>query len=138
VLKTAAWSDEEQVNALIFGLESRVIPSTKRHLGPFFDSKEANNFLEKHVTADTTIIGPWIEGTRWVIGVKRRYNDAVTLIQEKLKNGAKEAGVANKFIDVISTSLDLKVNEEIIDFAASNQKFAQILTDFLSGRPRWL
>lgn len=138
VLKTAAWSDEEQVNALIFGLESRVIPSTKRHLGPSFDSREVNNFLEKHVTADTTVIGPWIEGTRWVVGMKRRYSDAVALLQEKLKNGGKEAGVANKFIDVIPASLDLKVNEEIIDFAASNEEFTRVLTDFLSGRPRWL
>jgi len=138
VLKTAAWSDEEQVNALIFGLESRVIPSTKRHLGPSFDSREANNFLEKHVTADTTVIGPWIEDTLWVVGTKRRYNDAVTLLREKLKTGGKEAGVANKFIDVIQTSLSLKVNEEIVDFAASNEAFARVLTDFLSGRPRWL
>jgi tRNA nucleotidyltransferase (CCA-adding enzyme) len=138
VLKTAAWSDEEQVNALIFGLESRVISSTKRHLGPSFDSREANNFLEKHMTADTTVIGPWIEGNRWVVGVKRRYNDAVTLLREKLKNGGKEAGVANKFIDVIPASLNLKVNEEIIDFAASNEEFARVLTDFLSGKPRWL
>lgn len=138
VLKTAAWSDEEQVNALIFGLESRVISPIKRHLGPSFDSREANNFLEKHVTADTTIIGPWIEGTRWVVGMKRRYNDAVTLLQEKLKNGGKETGIANKFINVISTSLDLKVNEEIIDFITSNEKFIQVLTDFLSGKPRWL
>jgi tRNA nucleotidyltransferase (CCA-adding enzyme) len=138
VLKTAAWSDEEQVNALIFGLESRVIPSTTRHLGPSFDSREANNFLEKHVTADTTVIGPWIEDTRWVVGTKRRYNDAVTLLREKLKNGGKEAGVANGFIDVIQTSLSLKVNEEIVDFAASNEAFTQVLTDFLSGRPKWL
>ncbi|MCW3988037.1 MAG: hypothetical protein NWE87_06945, partial [Candidatus Bathyarchaeota archaeon] len=106
--------------------------------GPSFDSREANNFLEKHVTADTTIIGPWIEGTRWVVGMKRRYNDAVTLLQEKLKNGGKETGIANKFINVISTSLDLKVNEEIIDFITSNEKFIQVLTDFLSGKPRWL
>jgi tRNA nucleotidyltransferase (CCA-adding enzyme) len=138
VLKTAAWSDEEQVNALIFGLESRVIPSTTRHLGPSFDSREANNFLEKHVTADTTVIGPWIEDTRWVIGMKRRYNDAVTLLREKLKNGGKEAGVANRFTDVIQASLSLKVNEEIVDFAASNEPFVRVLTDFLSGRPKWL
>lgn len=138
VLKTAAWSDEKQVNAFIFGLESRVIPSTTRHLGPSFDSREAKNFLEKHVTADTTVIGPWIEDTRWVVGMKRRYHDAVTLLREKLKNGGKEAGVANKFIDVIQTSLSLKVNEEIVDFAASNEAFARVLTDFLSGRPRWL
>jgi tRNA nucleotidyltransferase (CCA-adding enzyme) len=138
VLKTAAWSDEEQMNALIFGLESHVIPLTKRHLGPSFDSQEANNFLEKHVTADTTVIGPWIEGTHWVVGMKRRYNDAVTLLREKLKNGGKETGIANKFIDVIQTSLRIKVNEEIVEFAASNQAFAQVLTDFLSGKPRWL
>jgi len=138
VLKTSAWSDEEQVNALIFGLESRVIPSTKRHLGPSFDSREANNFLEKHVTADTTVIGPWIEDTRWVVGMKRLFNDAVMLLREKLKNGGKEVGVANKFIDVIPTSLDIKVNEEIVDFAASNEAFARVLIDFLSGKPRWL
>jgi hypothetical protein len=90
------------------------------------------------VTADTTVIGPWIEDNRWVVGMKRRYNDAVTLLREKLKNGGKEVGVANKFIDVIQTSLSLKVNEEIVDFAVSNKAFTQVLTDFLSGKPRWL
>jgi tRNA nucleotidyltransferase (CCA-adding enzyme) len=138
VLKTAAWSDEEAVNAFLFGLESRVLPSTTRHFGPPFDSRDATNFLARHVTADTTVIGPWIEDTRWVVGMKRQYTDAVTLLREKLANGGREAGVATRFIDVIPASLDLKVNAELVDFAASNEAFARVLLDFLSGRPRWL
>ncbi len=138
VLKTTAWSDEQTVNVFLFGLETRILPATTRHLGPPFDSRDAPNFLTKHVAADTTVIGPWIEDTRWVVGVKRQYTDAVTLLRDKLANGGKEAGIATRFIDVIPASLDLKVNAGLLDYATSNEAFTRALLDFLSGRPRWL
>jgi len=138
VLKASAWSDEKGMNMLLFLLESRSLPIAKRHVGPPFDSKDANNFLAKHVNAKTTTLNPWVEGDRWLVGVKRCYTDAVSLLRERLKEGGKDTGIASQFTKAIETSLEIKVNEGIIELYSSNEEFAKFLTDFLFGRSKWL
>jgi len=138
VLKTSAWSDGKASHAFLLALESRIIPATKRHQGPPFYAREADHFLEKHLDADTTAIGPWIEGDRWIVGVQRRYTDAAVLLRDELKKEEGEAGVARNLLNAIKPSLEITVNEEIIERYGSDAAFIQSLLAFLSGRPKWL
>lgn len=138
VLKASAWSDERARNVLIFALESSLIPSSKRHIGPPIDSREAVSFLAKHAGVDSTLVGPWIEGDRWMVGVKRKYTNAASLLQDKLKDGGRDAGVAKKFAEGIKGSLKVLVNEEILSLYSSDKAFAVFLSDFLQGKPKWL
>ena len=138
VLKAYAWSDENERNVLAFALESCLLPPSKRHMGPLIDSREAVNFLAKHFGADSTAVGPWVEEKRWMVGVKRRYRSAVSLLQDKLREGGMDIGVAKRIAEGIRCSLKVLVNEEILDLYSSDKAFAAFLTDFLRGKPRWL
>jgi tRNA nucleotidyltransferase (CCA-adding enzyme) len=138
VLRASAWSNEKNVHVLLIGLESRFLATTKRHVGPPFDSNEVDHFLKKHVNAETTIFGPWIEGNRWIVGVKRRYKDSVSLLKDKLHDGGRSIGIPRGFTGSIQTSLQIQVNDEIMSFYSSNKAFAKYLTLFISGKPKWL
>ncbi len=137
VLRSSVWSDEKGSNVLIFELETKDISLSKRHIGPQFDSKEARNFLNKHLGAKNTISRPWIEGNRWIVGISRMYVNAIFLLREKLEDGGKNIGVASKFVENIKDS-EIYVNEEIIKFYISNKEFAKFLTKFLKSKPNWI
>jgi hypothetical protein len=55
-----------------------------------------------------------------------------------LKGGGKEAGVADRLSKVMSSGFRTLVDSEIIETYRKNKEFAVFLTDFLSGRPKWL
>ena len=137
VLRSSAWSDEEGLNALILELETRDLALSKRHIGPPVDSKETMDFLKKHLGAEKTVARPWVEGNRWMVGIGRRYVDAVSLLRERLRDGGRGIGVAGKLVESIKVS-KIYVNEEIADFYTSNRGFARFLTDFLSVKPKWI
>lgn len=137
VLKNEVWSDEREVNALVFGLETAKISPSKRHLGPPVDSEEAISFIGKHAKSDVTGIGPWAEGGRWITCVRRRYADAASLLKEALRNGGKDVRVAGGMAGDLKEA-EVYVNGEILDFYASSEGFAPFLTDFLRGRPKWM
>ncbi|UCH01549.1 MAG: CCA tRNA nucleotidyltransferase [Candidatus Bathyarchaeota archaeon] len=137
VLKGSSWSDERKNNVMIFALETSILPPSKRRIGPHFDSKDAIDFLAKHVGKDMTI-GPWIENKRWVIGVKRKYTDAVSLLREKLKNGGNDIGIARRLIEKIRSSHKILVNEEIIDLYSSNEQLKTFLIKFLDKKLKWM
>ena len=119
---------------LIFELETKDIPLSKRHIGPQFDSKEARNFLNKHLGAKNTVSRPWIEGNRWIVGISRSYVNAIYLLREKLGSGGRSVGIASKFVENIKDS-EIYVNEEIIKFYISNKGFAKFLSEFLKSEP---
>jgi tRNA nucleotidyltransferase (CCA-adding enzyme) len=137
VLKSKAWSNEKGTNALLFGLGSRYQSQTKKHVGPPSMSKEVTQFLTKYVAAESTVLDPWLEGSRWVVGVKRRYVDAVSLLNEKLHD-SKAVGIPKQFVDDFKVSLQIKVNEEIMEYITLNKELATFVSDFLVGRPKWL
>lgn len=112
----------------------------KLHLGPPLDKeKECERFVQKHLDRPSTVCGPYVEAGRWVVLVRRKFVDACVLLSDRLKDGGKNAGVA----DGISRFLKKKgfrilVNEESVEIYEKNRGFAVFLTEFLVGRPRWL
>ncbi|MEM3506859.1 MAG: CCA tRNA nucleotidyltransferase [Candidatus Bathyarchaeia archaeon] len=140
VIKSASWSDEELNNGIIFELEINPIPLIKKHLGPqVFRKEESKRFLEKHANAMDTISGPWIEGDRWAVEKVRKNFDSIALLKEKLKNGGREIGVAEKVSECFRKGgFEILSNEEIIDFYEKNNEFAIFFVKFLKSKKFWV
>jgi len=138
VTRSSAWTDENSGVSLVLELESRLIPSCKEHWGPPVTSNDSSNFLKKHLYADTTVSGPWIENGRWVVATKRKYTDCTKLLQEKLSDGGVNIGISVGLQEAIKKTGKILLNEEIIPLFKSNREFSVFLTDFLLGVPKWL
>lgn len=139
VLRDTVWSNEKTLSTFIFEVENRFIPKMKRHLGPPLKKKEeCENFLRKHVGADSTVSGPRVEEGRWVVDVKRKHTDAVNLLKEKLGDGGRRDGVAELVSKAVADSLEVMVNDEALKLYSASPEFAKFLTEYLEGKPRWL
>jgi tRNA nucleotidyltransferase (CCA-adding enzyme) len=140
ILRDLPWSDEKGLSMFLFELADTRISPVKLHLGPPIDKeKECERFIQKHLDKPRTVCGPYVEAGRWVVLVHRKFDDACVLLTEKLKDGGKNAGVA----DGISRFLTKKgfrilVNEEAAGIYEKNKGFAVFLTEFLVGKPKWL
>jgi tRNA nucleotidyltransferase (CCA-adding enzyme) len=139
IIKSASWSDENSNNGIIFELEMNPIPLLKKHLGPqVFRKEDSKRFLEKHVNAVDTASGPWIENDRWVVEKIRKNFDSIALLKEKLKNGGREIGVAEKVAECFKRGFEILSNEEIVNLYESNKEFAKFLVKFLMSRNFWI
>jgi tRNA nucleotidyltransferase (CCA-adding enzyme) len=139
ILRKLPWSDEKTLSMFIFELEQRFLPPVKKHLGPPLEKEhECEKFLLKHLNNLGTVSGPHIEGGRWVVELRRKYTDAVALLSEKLKDGGRSAGVAKQISHMLGKGFRILVNDEIVEIYEKNSGFAKFLTEFLSGKPKWL
>jgi hypothetical protein len=73
-----------------------------------------------------------------MVMVPRRTIDAVDLLNGKLLDGGKNAGVAELVAKSIQNSLKILVSSEISEVYEGNEDFAAFLTDFIFGKPFWL
>jgi len=139
VLRDESWSDEKALSVFVFELEQRFLSPVKKHLGPPLERKgECENFLRKYVGNSCTVSGPYVEDGRWVVEIKRKYVDAVKLINDKLKGGGRSVGIANSIAEELSKKFHIFINEEITELYERNREFAEFITKFLSGKPKWL
>ncbi|MEM2971451.1 MAG: CCA tRNA nucleotidyltransferase [Candidatus Bathyarchaeia archaeon] len=139
ILRATPWSDEKTLNMFIFELEQRTLPPVKKHLGPPLEKeRECEKFLKKHLNSLNVVSGPYIEDGRWIVNVKRKFVDAVALLNEKLVNGGRSAGVAEQISQTLLKGFKIYVGDEIVEVYEKNSVFATFLSEFLSGKPRWL
>ena len=139
ILRDLPWSDEKTLCMFMFELEHCCLPPVKKHLGPPLEKEqECEKFLKKHLNNFGTVSGPYIEDGRWVVGLRRKYTDACDLLRERLKDGGRNAGVAEQISQILRKGLQIFLNEEITKTYEKNSKFAKFLTEFLSGKPKWL
>jgi tRNA nucleotidyltransferase (CCA-adding enzyme) len=139
LLRDFAWSDEEALNMFVFELEDCCIPQVKKHLGPPLEKEhECAKFLLKHQNGSGTVSGPYVEDGRWVVLLRRKFTDVCKLLSERLKDGGKNAGVAEQISQVLKKGFKVPVNEEIVEVYEKNKEFAEFLTEFLLGKPKWL
>lgn len=83
IFGSASWTDE--INQAVILIEFVVweLPVLKKHLGPKIWIREhQKRFLEKYPN------NTWIEGDRWVVGVKREHTNVTTLLSD-LMTGKK-------------------------------------------------
>lgn len=140
VLRDLPWSDERGLSMFVFELEDCCASPVKLHLGPPLDKeKECERFVEKHLDKPSTICGPYVEAGRWVVLIHRKFTDACVLLRERLKDGGKNAGVADGISRFLKKkSFRILVNEEALEIYEKNREFAVFLTEFLVGKPKWL
>ncbi|MDH7477666.1 MAG: hypothetical protein QHH17_04710, partial [Candidatus Bathyarchaeota archaeon] len=139
IIRDLPWSDEKNINMFIFEIEKRFLPPVKKHLGPPLEKEgECKKFLKKHLNNPNTISGPYIEDGRWVANIKRKYMDVVALLNEKLKDGGRSAGIAEQISQTLRKGFKIFVDDEIVEVYEKNRDFAVFLTEFFSGKPKWL
>jgi tRNA nucleotidyltransferase (CCA-adding enzyme) len=140
VLRDEVWSEEDALfSVFVFEIDQQIIPSIKKHLGPPLElQNECSRFLEKYHSNINVVAGPFIEEGRWVVEVYRKFIDAATLLQEKVKDGGKNAGVAELIAQEARKRFLVFVGDQIVEHYSYSETFAQYLTSFLSGKPFWL
>jgi tRNA nucleotidyltransferase (CCA-adding enzyme) len=139
VLRDDVWSNEENLCVFIFEVDNRFLSSMKKHLGPPLSKRlDCENFLQKHVGADSTVSGPRVEEGRWVVEVKRKCRDVVDLLKEELRDGGRHVGVAQLISKALADSMKVLVNSEVLKLYSANSEFAKFLTEYLDGKTRWL
>lgn len=139
ILKEAVWSNEATLSVFVFELQQQVLPEVKKHLGPPLEREaECESFLAKYAVNSQVISGPFVEDGRWVVTLPRKNIDITALLQEKLADGGKKAGVADLIVKSIQKNLKILVNDEVTSLYQANNGFAVFLTEFLIGKPLWL
>jgi tRNA nucleotidyltransferase (CCA-adding enzyme) len=138
IIDDAAWSNETNLNMLLFEAEHRFLSATRKHLGPPVEKRaECERFLRKHRGASATVYGPRLEDERWVVGIKRQYTDIVECLKAELKHGGRQVGVAELISRAVANEPDVLVNEQIVSTYRANSGFAEFLTQYIQGKPRW-
>lgn len=139
ILRSASWSDEKNLNILIFELETNPIPTVRKHLGPqIYRKQDSEHFLKKHLNAKDTTIGPWIDVNRWAVGKKRMYNDARNLLSNLLRDKEQRIGIAKFVSNSLKNGFEIMEDEQILELYKKNKEFAKILITFLRGKNFWI
>jgi len=139
IINDAAWSNEIDLSVLLFEVEDRFLSLTRKHLGPPIQKRlECERFLCKHLGAVSTVSGPRLEDERWVVEVKRKHVDIVDLLRDNLKQGGRQIGVAGLISKAVATKVSVLVNREVTGLYKVDSGFAEFLTEYIQGKPKWL
>lgn len=137
VIRSGTWSDESHRHVLVFQLEASFIPGVTKHVGPPVSmTVNAKNFREAHIGSEAIESGPWIEGDRWVVLLRRKHMKAERLLEERLRDGGRGVGVSKNLSVRILQHHRVLLNEEIGDYLVDG--FEQHLYRMLVGRPHWI
>lgn len=139
VTRSASWSNEKDLNVILFELESLILPPMRKHLGPQVARSQASQlFLHKHLSEGRSLSGPWVDDDRWAVGQLRENIDAIQLLRSRIRDGGRHVGVASKIASVLKREHRILAGSALIDFYRRNQDAAEFVTRFLKGRPTWL
>jgi tRNA nucleotidyltransferase (CCA-adding enzyme) len=140
VLRDTVYSeDTEEFSAFVFELEQQILPLAKKHLGPPLERRlECENFLSKYLDNKDVLSGPYLENDRWVVHIKRKHCDAVDLLRSKLKEGGKDAGVAELVTNAFRKDFEVLVGIGVSEYYLRSKSFSAFLSEFLVGKPFWL
>ena len=93
-------------------------------------------FVEAHASADDTVSGPWIEGERWWVEVRRPEPEARRLLAQALGDGGRDVGVSRGIGERMRRGFSVLLGDEIEEHL--DGEFAAFLDGFMRGRPGWL
>jgi tRNA nucleotidyltransferase (CCA-adding enzyme) len=137
VMRSTVWSDEASRHVLVFELEEAVLPGVVRRMGPPVRMEDSSQrFVEAHAGTDDTVSGPWIEGERWLVEVRRPEPEARRLLAQALEDGGRDIGVSRGIGERMRRGFSVLVGDEIDEYL--DAEFAIFLDGFLRGRPGWL
>jgi tRNA nucleotidyltransferase (CCA-adding enzyme) len=139
VIRSASWSNENNLNVILFELESLTLPAVRKHLGPQVTRSQASGlFLEKHLTEGRSISGPWVDDDRWAVDQLRQNTNAVAFLRSKTRGGGGHIGAASKIAAALKRRHHVLAERTLANVYTKNADVARFITDFLKGRPTWL
>jgi tRNA nucleotidyltransferase (CCA-adding enzyme) len=137
VTRSVSWSDERSRHVICFELESAIIPWTVKQLGPpVWLTEDSAKFLEAHLASGDVVSGPAVEGSRWWVVTRRRYNDAKKMLGEVIVDGGVEVGTPKRLAVKVASCGRVLLNGEVAGCLEGD--FPAFLQRFLKGRPEWL
>jgi len=139
VTRSASWSDELDLNVIMFELDRVTLSAVRKHVGPQVARWHASErFLEKHLKAARSISGPWVDDDRWAVGQLRDNTDAAEFLQAKIRDGGRRSGVASRIAPVLKQRCSIVRGPALVRLYGRNRGAARFITSFLKGRPAWL
>ncbi len=139
ILNKAVWSDENFLTIFIIEIETHLLPKIKQHFGPPLEfNKESNSFLSKYSKNASVVCGPYIQNNRWTILITRDYQNAISLLEEKLLADNRKIGFPKLISKAIEENFKILIGIEICTLYQVNPDFAAFFTDFLIRKPSWL
>jgi len=139
VTRSASWSNELDLNVIIFELDRVTLSPVRKHVGPHVARLRASErFLEKHLKGARSISGPWVDDERWAVGQLRESTDAAEFLQAKIRDGCRRSGVASRIAPVLKRRCSIVRGPTLVALYGKNKGAARFITSFLKGRPTWL
>ena len=139
VTRSASWTDEKDLNVILFELENLTLARVRKRVGPHVARLQASElFLKKHLNGLRSISGPWVDDERWAVDQLRENTSAVALLRSRIRDGGRRVGVASKIAPVLKRRRRVLADQALISFYKKNADVARFITSFLKGRPTWL
>ncbi len=138
VVRSEVWSDENRLSAVLIEVTHAMLPPVRVHNGPPVSRPdESNQFLSRHLGSRDTVNGPWISGGRWMVEKKRRVSSVKGLLKVALHDKSLGLTIPRQLDPLFRRKAQVLVNREILTLLQL-PRFAEVLADFLDGRPVWL
>jgi tRNA nucleotidyltransferase (CCA-adding enzyme) len=137
VVRSGVWSDERSRHVFVVELESATLPGVVVRRGPPVRMVEGSRrFLEAHLGSEGTVSGPWIEGDRWWVLLRRRDCCVRDVVSGLLEDGGRGIGVSPGIAERLAEGHRVLLGDEVAGIM--EQGLAVFLDGFLRGRPIWL
>src|SRR3989449_3616451 len=137
-IRSTIWSDEARSSAILVEMDTSTLPGVQLRQGPPISKMDdSQGFLDRHLTANDTVRGPWMEDGRWVVDKKQR----VLTIEQRRTIALKDRKLGLALPDQLYSSFrqNVKVleNGQIVRLLG-REGFDQALSEFLAAKPAWL
>lgn len=133
VLGKDVYTDGEFYAVVLLELEVSKLPAIQKQVGPIvFDKDDSARFLAKY--KEQAIVGPYVEGNRWVVEIKRKFRTA----EEKLVDSLNKPldvllakGIPKYIAERISNGFDIfSDTERIMKIVERNPEFGIFLRKY--------
>jgi tRNA nucleotidyltransferase (CCA-adding enzyme) len=136
VTRIMAWTDEGSCSFILMELESRMLSPLRQKAGPPVGSPHTRRYMDIYASG-RDVVGPWIQGERFYIMVRRRYVDASAYLKRAVFEYARTGGMPSLLVRRLRGGVKVLVDGQIATLAR-NREAAQTITEFLDGRPVWM
>ncbi len=113
---------------LLLEMEVSRLPPVKRHLGPPPWLSNAYSFTKKWEASSDLVAGPYVEGGRLVVEIRRHYVDAAQTLQEALPS----LSLGKHLDEAVRSGYNIREGDLILE-----AEYEDVLTQFLTRRLPW-
>ena len=138
VYRSAIWSSESRESTILLEVDRTVLSNVRLQKGPPVAKREDSQaFLQRHLAAQNTIRGPWIEADRWMVEKKRSISTISSLIKASTKQPSYGLTVPKQIGESFAKSVRVLLGKVVLSMLGK-EGFDQTLWEFLEAKPAWL